>query len=42
MNNPVHITLHHSNTTNFIIILEFFGQHVSTPIESSSGRSRIR
>ena len=25
-----------------IIILEFFGQHVSTPIESSSGPSRIR
>ena len=36
------ITLYQSNTTNFIIILQFFGQHVSTPIESSSGPSRIR
>jgi len=33
--------MYQAKTTNFIIILEFFGQHVSTPIESSSGPSRI-
>jgi len=34
--------LYQSNKTNFIIILEIFGQRVSTPIESSSCPSRIR
>ena len=38
----IYILHYQSNTTNFIIILEIFGQHVSTPIESSSGPSRIR
>ena len=36
----IQVTLYQSNRTNFIII-EFFGQHVSTPIESSSGPSKL-